>query len=71
MPKTRARSRSFTAPGGKTLFITDGDRIRIFGQDGTEASIPVSDLESFQQFLADQSPDPPSEPGAGLHEDKK
>jgi hypothetical protein len=69
MSKTRALPRSFTAPDGKTLFVAEGDRIRIFGQNGTEASVPISDLESFQRYLSEQSPAPPFDSDSGLREE--
>jgi hypothetical protein len=58
----------FEAPC-QTLFLLEGDLVRVFGSGGTEATFPASDLEAFLDFLARRNPDPetpPGEPGPGL-----
>ena len=39
---------------GETLFIFEGDLVRVFGRDGTEATFPVADLDEFVLFLAER-----------------
>lgn len=39
---------------GETLFIFEGELVRVFGRDGTEATFPVADLDAFVAFLAER-----------------
>jgi hypothetical protein len=45
----------FTAPDGPTMFVMDGEILRIHGLQGTEVSIALSDFEAFLQFLTQLS----------------
>jgi len=40
----------FTA--GESAFLIRGDRVHVLGQDGSEATFPLSDLESFLDHLS-------------------
>jgi hypothetical protein len=37
---------------GETLFVFEGNVVRVFGRDGGEATFPLSDFEAFVEFLA-------------------
>lgn len=39
---------------GETLFIFEGELVRVFGRDGTEAAFPAADLEAFVAFLTER-----------------
>lgn len=48
---------------GESLFIFEPGRVRVLGQDGTEAVIPLRDFEAFLEHLASNCLP------AGAHED--
>lgn len=43
---------------GDTLFLFEGDVVRVFGLDGTEATLPAADLDAFVAFLAERFAEP-------------
>lgn len=40
---------------GETLFLFEGEVVKIYGSNGTEATLPVADLESFVARLSEES----------------
>jgi len=42
---------SFTGPEGPTLFVVDGEILHVHGLDAGDVSLPLTDLETFLQFL--------------------
>ncbi len=48
---------------GETLFLFEGDVVRIYGRNGTEATFPLADLEAFVECLIAEF-SPPAEEAA-------
>jgi hypothetical protein len=56
-------------PSGDSLFVFEGDRVRVLGEEGTEATVPLEDLKALLEHLA-EAPTPPSLTPSGLVPDK-
>jgi len=39
---------------GETLFVFEGNVVRVLGRDGSEATFPLTDFEAFVEFLAER-----------------
>lgn len=51
----------FIAPCS-TLFLVEGHQVRILGDDGSEAVVPLQDLAAFLEHLAEKLASQPSGP---------
>lgn len=50
---------------GESLFIVESSSVRVLGEDGSEAKIPLADFEAFLDFLHDQAGKPAGGPARG------
>jgi hypothetical protein len=48
-------------PSGDSLFVFEGDRVRVLGEEGTEATVPLEDLKALLEHIA-EAPAPPTTP---------
>lgn len=67
MPKIPPSIPAFSS--GNSLFVFEGDHVRVLGEDGTEATIPLEDLEALLEHLVD-SATPPFSQATGLPPDE-
>ena len=52
---------------GESLFLFEGDTVRVLGSRGTEATVPLDDLRALLEYLA-ASQVPPSYASPGPEE---
>jgi hypothetical protein len=57
---------------GNSLFVFEGDHVRVLGEDGTEATVPLEDLRALLEHLAGAAAPPFSgAPGPPSGEDQE
>jgi len=66
MPNPKAPLSVFPFHAGDTLFAFEPGQVRIFGQLGTEAAVPLSDLAALLDHLGAEAASPPNPRSQGL-----
>jgi hypothetical protein len=56
MNKRRPEIPPFTAPGGRSVFVFEDGLVRVYGERGTEAVIPIGDLAAFLEHCGETVP---------------
>jgi hypothetical protein len=60
MPKDLSSIPPFSS--GTSFFLVEGDHVRVLGEEGTEATIPLEDLEALLARIESPGSTPGSQP---------